>query len=102
MELKTSKEGKGKTKYKEHGMYNYRTERGALFTEDGQKDFLRIRDNVEGLLKKAGAFKLTAAWEGVTGNSWFMMACVDRLVEIGEIKELTGNNVQGQDRVFTR
>lgn len=37
---------------------------------------------------------------GVTGDSWEMMARVDRLVELGEIREITGSNVAGQDRVF--
>jgi hypothetical protein len=32
-----------------------------------------------------------------------MLACVDRLVELGEIREVTQpNTVAGQDRIFTK
>ena len=36
----------------------------------------------------------------VGSDSWMMLACVDRLVELKEIREVTGNNVAGQHRVF--
>jgi hypothetical protein len=29
-----------------------------------------------------------------------MMACVDRLVELGEIREITPRHTAGQDRIF--
>lgn len=34
-----------------------------------------------------------------SGDSWFLMACVDRLVELGEIREIT-KHAPGQCRVF--
>lgn len=83
-------------------MYRYENEKPKLFTEDGQIDFLKIRDTANSLLDVAGAFKLFSACKNVSGDSWFMMACVDRLVELGEIREITQNNVAGQDRVFVR
>ena len=79
-------------------MYDY-AEKSSIFTEDGQEMFLRIRDNVKSLLKKAGAVTMGRAITG-SGNTWTMMACVDRLVELEEIREITGKNVAGQDRVF--
>jgi len=81
-------------------MYNYQTEKPSIFTEDGQRGFLEVRDRVNKLLREAGAFKFFSACEGITGNTWFVMACVDRLVELGEIREITSSNVTGQDRVF--
>lgn len=82
-------------------IYNYQTERAAIFTEDGQRMFLSIRDRVSRLLKMAGAFSLSSAITGETGSSWQMMACVDRLVELGEIREVTvPGEVWGQHRVF--
>ncbi len=83
-------------------MYNYKTEKVRLFTEDGQEMFLAIRDNIKELLSRAGAFKMGCSDRGITGDSWQMMACVDRLVELGELKEITGPNVAGQDRVFVK
>lgn len=81
-------------------MYCYETEKPEIFTEDGQKMFLGIRDNVNRLLKQAGAVRMQEAISGQTGSSWSMLACVDRLVELGEIKEITSPNTAGQHRVF--
>lgn len=79
-------------------MYNYIEEKPKIFTEKGQVDFLKTRDKVKGLLKIAGAFNITHVT--VSGDGWLAMAYVDRLVELGEIKELTSQDVRGQDRVF--
>lgn len=73
--------------------YQYTAERSKLFTEEGQRDFLKVRDAAKALLEEAGAFRqmelLTRASLG--GDSWFQIACVDRLVELGEIVELPRN-----------
>jgi len=79
--------------------YDYQKEREAIFTEDGQRMFLHIRDHVKRLLKEAGAVRMQEAIMGSTGDSWMMLACVDRLVELGEIREIAGD-VPGQDRIF--
>jgi hypothetical protein len=81
-------------------MYNYQTEKSKIFTEDGQEMFLKIRDKVQHLLKQSGAVMMQNAISGVTGDSWMMLACVDRLVELKEIREVTKENVAGQYRVF--
>lgn len=81
-------------------MYCYETEKPRVFTEDGQKMFLGIRDNVNRLLKQAGAVRMNEAIAGQSGSVWLMLACVDRLVELGEIKEISSPNVVGQHRVF--
>lgn len=81
--------------------YDYATERAALFTEDGQVQFLGIRDKTHALLKTAGACRSHEMMSGATGSSWMHLACVDRLVELGEIREVTDpNKVSGQSRVF--
>lgn len=80
-------------------MYKYSEAKPRLFTEDGQKMFLAIRDNVHRLLKLAGAVRMEEAMCG-GGSSWDMLACVDRLVELGEIREITNGDVAGQHRVF--
>jgi hypothetical protein len=81
-------------------MYNYQTEKSKIFTEDGQETFLKIRDKVQQLLKQSGAVMMQNAISGVTGDSWLHLACVDRLVELKEIREITKENVSGQHRVF--
>lgn len=81
-------------------MYNYQTEKSKIFTEDGQETFLKIRDKVQQLLKQSGAVMMENVTSGVSGNSWLHLACVDRLVELKEIREITKENVAGQHRVF--
>lgn len=83
-------------------MYIYEDERHKLFTESGTKMLLRIRDSVNEKLKHAGAVRSGEAISVVTGDSWTMLACLDYLVENGEIKEITGSHVAGQNRVFVR
>ena len=81
--------------------YHYASEKPKLFSEEGQVMFIKIRDNVHALLKKAGAVRMQEAMHcGAGGDSWTMLACVDRLVELGEIREVTGPAICGQYRVF--
>jgi hypothetical protein len=81
-------------------MYSYDAEKHKIFIDEGQRRFLKVRDEANRLLDEAGAFKIFKALKGISGDTWEMMAHVDRLVELGEIIEITGPNVAGQDRVF--
>lgn len=84
-------------------MYQYSAERDKVFTEEGQVLFLKIRDRARELMDAAGAARLDKMIQGCTGDSWEMVACVDRLVELGEIREVTADGaVAGQRRVFVR
>jgi len=83
-------------------MYNYQNERHKIFTEKGQTDFLKVRDEAFRLLEEAGAFSIMKVIKVVCGESWLMMAYVDRLVELEEIKEITKPDTFGQDRVFVK
>lgn len=80
--------------------YAYETEKVALFTEKGQRQFLRVRDHVHAILAKGGAITMGRAVACESGDSWTIMACVDRLVELGEIREIPQDRCAGQDRVF--
>ncbi len=81
-------------------MYNYQNEKSKIFTEDGQVVFLKIRDKTQQLLKQSGAVMMGNILNEITGDSWLHLACVDRLVELGEIEEITNGGVAGQHRVF--
>jgi hypothetical protein len=83
-------------------MYNYKEQRPFVFTEEGQEMFLKIRDKVHNTIKTAGAIRMDSAIAGNTGNTWKMLACVDRLVELKEIIEVTGSDIAGQYRIFTK
>lgn len=83
--------------------YEYQKERPSVFTEDGQIMFLRIRDRANYLLKEAGACNVECLMRAVTGDSWHMLACVDRLVEIGELVEVKQDErTFGQHRIFVK
>lgn len=82
--------------------YNYKTERPYIFTEEGQRMFLDIRDKSQQLIRDAGAFRMQEVMLGLSGSTWAMLACIDRLIELNEIREVTNSNVAGQYRIFTK
>jgi len=82
--------------------YDYKTERPNVFTEEGQRMFLKIRDRAKELIRMAGCARSQEMMSGVCGSSWTMLACIDRLVELGEIVEILpdGKEQMGQYRIF--
>jgi hypothetical protein len=71
-------------------IYSYEVHKKNVFTEEGQVLFLKIRDRAKNLLKTSGAFREGELLNGngISGDSWLQLACVDRLVELGEIVRL--------------
>lgn len=84
-------------------MYNYETEKPKLFTDEGQRMFLRVRDWMTEALKQTGAFRCQEALSAAgCGDSFTMLACLDRLVELKEIRRVTPvGSVITQYEVFT-
>ena len=81
--------------------YNYKEIKPKLFIEAHQMLFLEIRDKVHKFLSETGEAKMGFIIQGLCGDSWMMMACVDRLVELGEIKEVFPQRAcAAQDRIF--
>lgn len=86
-------------------MYNYNEEKPKIFTDEGQRSFILTRDHVHKLLNVSGAVTMDKATKLQTGaeDTWTLMAFVDRMVELGEIREITENmDVAGQHRVFVK
>lgn len=84
-------------------MYNYEKQKERLFTDEGQRLFVAFRDHVLTLLKKSGAVRMQeiSLPPGIgAADGWDLIACADRMVELGDMRELTGPNVAGQHRVF--
>jgi hypothetical protein len=80
-------------------MYDYKEHKHHVFTDEGQRMFMDIyRKSVE-QLKFSGAFRLGNVISGVSGSTWDMIACVDRMVELGLIQEVT-KDCSAQARVF--
>jgi len=82
--------------------YNYQEQRARIFTDEGQRAFLKVRDEAARLLEEAGAFMMFNPLRAITDDSWLQMAYVDRLVELGEIREITPPRAAGHRRVFVR
>ncbi len=81
--------------------YEYEKERETLFTDEGQKKFLAVRDRVDALLIKSGAVMLEKAVQNIGGDSWMLLACIDRLVELKEIREIPTDGAT-QYKVYVR
>lgn len=78
--------------------YKYETERPRLFTEEGVRTLMKVRDFVA---RADAAFGACTAGKVIHGDSWLSLAALDFLVEIGEVREITaGASVAGQDRTF--
>lgn len=81
--------------------YKYEEIKPDLFTERGVEMLMKIKDQVGRLLFSAGAFTHEKVTRTVTGDSWLMLACLDYLVEKGEI-ELASNRGMRQHWVYTK
>lgn len=84
--------------------YNYQQEKKGLLDDEGQRFFTKMRDGVLKLIEQAGAVRMQEAFKCAPGSykSWTAMAVLDRMVELGDLMELTDGNVAGQNRVFVR
>ena len=80
--------------------YKYAEERKQIFRDDGPRHFLNVRDHIFKCLELSGAVLMGNAINVVSGDTWKRMAYVDYMVELGELKEITGADTPGQYRVF--
>ena len=71
-------------------MYNYQTERAKLFTERGMTLFVKVRDLALELLETQNSF-IGEDIRVSNCDSWTIQACIDYLVERGEIQH-SGNH----------
>jgi len=76
--------------------YSYNEQKQGLFTEEGQRSFLKVRDKALLAIKTHGAFRL----QELDIFSWEDIAAIDRMVELGELVEFS-RECWGQFRVFT-
>jgi hypothetical protein len=66
--------------------YKYEDEKKRLFTEDGVKTIIFVRDQAKALVKIAGCFTAEKLLEKCAGDSFTILAVLDFLVEIGELR----------------
>lgn len=83
--------------------YNYMTERAFTLTEKGQEAVADVVDFARRAFKVSGAVRSGKFFSAVTGvgDSWKIMACVDRAAELGYIREFPANRqVAWQEGVY--
>lgn len=80
--------------------YRYEDEKAWLFTDEGQRALFKANKTAVYLFDKAGAANgMNIVADAGAYDTFKMMAVLDRLVELGEIVEVT-SGVRGQDRIF--
>lgn len=73
--------------------YDYQKERPYVFTEEGQGKLLNVLDKARQCLKVSGAVSAGVLLEAAgSGNCWELMACVERLVELGYLRLVPGSD----------
>lgn len=83
--------------------YNYEEQKKELLTDEGSRLFIRMRDKVFDMLEVSGAFRTEALISLGMTDHWTCLACVDRMLEIGEIREIFYDiNRVSQHRIFVR
>jgi len=86
-------------------LYRYEDLKPKLFTEAGRKALEETRVVVASLLMSRSRCTLDEVLTNshMVGDSWLPIACVDRMVELGELHEMpTPTRQTGQERQFMR
>lgn len=83
-------------------MYNYNEQKPFLFTEEGNKMYTKILIKVLNALQSTQLILMADILNNLNSDLWSMMACVDRLIELNLIVEITGSDVAGQNRIFKK
>jgi hypothetical protein len=81
-------------------MYNYATERPWTFTDSGVLALFKAYKTAVRLIDVAGVANGMKITEECACDTYKMLALLDRLVELGQLREVTGPTIRGQDRIF--
>lgn len=84
--------------------YVYSEQRAKVFLEETQPMFLKIRDAAKRLIAESGAVTAGKLIQHAgSGDSWTMLACIDRLAEIGELHPVPNPHSRaGQDQIYVQ
>jgi len=87
-------------------MYKYEEEKQFVFTDEGQRLLLHTRDALNALTACAGACTVDRVFGKISAgsfDSWNLLACIDRLVELGEFSYVDlSNAVATQHRILRK
>ena len=82
--------------------YNYEVVKPELLTDKGQRLLLQVRDRAISFCDVSGAFTAVSVTNGIPGDQWLMMACIDRLIELGEFEYINPEESFFPQRVLRR
>ena len=83
--------------------YKYEESKPNLLDKEELKRFLEVRDIVKDEIDSVGMVVMGAVMMRTLGDTWKTMACVEMLVEIGEIVETTQESgALAQEREFVK
>ena len=81
--------------------YDYKEQRQALLDDPkGMETLFQTRTKARAALELAGAFRADKVMAGPAMDAWTQLACLDYLVELGEIREIKQENCFAQHRIF--
>ena len=64
---------------------------------------MNCKDSITPILEKAGCIRMGEAMSYAGGGDTFsMLATVDRLIEMGYLREINFGECHGQDRIFVK
>lgn len=80
--------------------YQYQTECPRLFEPDGNSCLAAIRAQALRTIDRYGSVMITSCWDGCPGDTHFILACLDWMVEQGELIDLSVPGVGMAARIF--
>lgn len=85
-------------------MYDYQTEKPELLTEHGQDMLLTFHATVLDVFRNRETVSMGELLKAAktSGSTWTQVAYVDYLKEKRVIREISGDNVIGQHRIFIK
>ena len=84
-------------------MYIYEEQKAKIFNTDGVKMLLSVTSVVKGLFEHSSAVcALDILDKSMAGDIRLKFACMDYLVEIGYLHEITREDIEGQLRTFIK
>ena len=83
-------------------MYKYEDEKKYVFTNPGHFILGKIQVRALEMIQHAGVCRLQNLIDNITCSDWEAMACVDRLVELGILREIAYEYPSGQNRLFVK
>jgi len=68
--------------------YNYEFHKKELYSDLGMQMLLDVNDKAIKLIEVSGCVKVSKVLDGITGDSFTMLACIDQLIKMKRVREV--------------